>query len=87
MTSYHVPTPWGLGGSTIIKAHLPGRDTPVYIATLEQGMTRAANAAFLLRAVNNHDDLVALLQEASEYIDSYTLSARIKTALIKASQS
>lgn len=87
MSAYHVPTPWVLGGSATIKAHLPGRDTPVYIATLEQGMTRAANAGFLLRAVNNHDGLVALLREADGYLDGplcRALRNRIHNALIEA---
>lgn len=55
----HTPTPWHIAGKATIKH---GND--MWVGTLNQ-RHRAANAAFIVRAVNSHDALVKALQETS----------------------
>lgn len=66
MTELHTPTPWHHTG----KATLRGADGD-YIATLENNGRRAGNAAFIVRAVNAHDELVAALKEAIGELNDY----------------
>jgi hypothetical protein len=58
MNNERTPLPWSLGG----KATIRSANVPRYIATLENNSERAANAEFIIRAVNSHDDLVAALK-------------------------
>jgi hypothetical protein len=66
MSAAHTPTPWELGGKATIRSAV----TPRYVATLENNSERAANAAFIVRAVNNFDSLVAALKEADSWLDA-----------------
>jgi hypothetical protein len=95
--SDHTPTPWMLGGKASIKSQRRGYATD-YIATLEQGRDRAANAEFIVRAVNNFDDLIAALKEGIDALGyvlgcdigdparhkANTAFTRIETAIAKA---
>ncbi len=57
--STHTPTPWFIAGTGTIR-YGEGRDAG-WIATVHW-RNREANAEFLCRAVNAHDDLVAALE-------------------------
>ncbi len=59
----HTPTPWELRGA----ATLRGANGD-YVATLENNGRRAANAAFIIRACNSFDELVAALDGLSKAI-------------------
>ena len=65
----HTPLPWVVDGDAVITQHATKRGgyqmdgTPrVFIASMEDltisGAERAANAAFIVRACNAHDDLL-----------------------------
>ena len=61
MTTQHTPTPWAASGVTVYGSDGGARNT-VADTTCCGSMTREAdeaNAAFIVRAVNSHDALVA----------------------------
>lgn len=74
MTIQHTPTPWvatpigqGTNDFCIHAAGIPWQ--LAYLAANSQiDWPIEANAAFIVRAVNSHDDLVAALKEAREYV-------------------
>lgn len=62
-TGAHTELPWAVSECEI---YHPGSHTPVALA-LDAG-NGEANAAFIVQAVNSHDDLVAALQDAREFV-------------------
>lgn len=63
----HTPVPWAVSSSVLIIAPNDPRDFPVICNTMELGGPfgfpideAAANAAFIVRAVNSHASLVSL---------------------------
>jgi hypothetical protein len=75
MTAKHAPTPWEIAADGTFKA-----SNRRYVIVWEP-----ANAEFLVRAVNAHDDLVTALKEASLYVQSSSdCYARIRSTLDKA---
>lgn len=65
MSAEHTPTPWKVEKSGVIMdMH------EAVVGTLLERPTQSANAAFIVRAVNAHDDLVAALKEANKLCDS-----------------
>lgn len=96
MTTEHTPTPW--------KANLTHNEPCVYAGTgsgrgiaymqaentphIENSAERAANAAFIVRACNAHEDLVAALREAQAALNgapnTVGLHTQIDAALAKA---
>jgi len=63
----HTPTPWTVQqsdhvGGLLIKP-VPGQ----VVAQCDEGSEMEANAAFIVRAVNAHDDLVAALKNCAPY--------------------
>jgi hypothetical protein len=72
MSLQHTPTPWGVDGVYVERkgderlvtlancSHSPRIDIP----------TAKANAEFIVRAVNAHDDLLSALAAALEWIDA-----------------
>jgi len=68
--SEHTPTPWEACGKWVCEENDPGHN--VGICVCEDRATEAealANAAFIVKAVNNHDALVEMLKEASLQIE------------------
>jgi hypothetical protein len=59
MIAAHTPTPWRIG----IAGRVLGGDGLSVVS-----FNRKANAAFIVRAVNAHDDLVAALRKARNII-------------------
>ena len=57
MSAQHTPTPWHIAGQATIKA-----DKNNWIGSIHW-RNRAANAAFIVRAANCHDELVAALKD------------------------
>lgn len=79
MSDQHTPTPWyvyaGGGIRTMDEEYVP--------------LFQAANAAFIVRAVNAHDDLVAALTRIANHPwlgpeASYVMAKSAKAALAKA---
>lgn len=76
----HSPTPWTMfrerGGFTRIYG---GQGPPLVVATLIGGLdgdaacgpTTDANAEFICRAVNAHDDLIAALKALADFCEAY----------------
>lgn len=67
--SAHTPTPWYTGegkAARIVYAQhgFAVADATIYHARIEPVMEAEENAAFIVRACNAHDDLVAALQAA-----------------------
>ena len=76
MTSEHTPTPWKVDGASVRGAGGEWLFDEWFVP---------ANAEFIVRAVNAHDDLVSMLKEASLYVQSSSdCYARIRTTLDKA---
>jgi len=77
-TTQHTPTPWRVVSGTLIKDELmpfdrDERDTALIAST---GGTAAsdkaqANATFIVRACNSHEQLVALTRRAQEILAAY----------------
>jgi hypothetical protein len=72
----HTPTPWRTAeGAVSILVDLPDHAPQVTQKITDVNGTlsakeRIANAAFIVRAVNAHDDLVAALRDAIELIET-----------------
>jgi len=63
MSAEHTPTPWSLGGEHL-RTLIRGADaTIVAVRHRHDAKTHVANAAFIVRAVNCHADLVAALDK------------------------
>lgn len=110
METKHTKTPWKVTeDSTIIGSvtrnviaeccgYSDKASNGDYASIIEKQGTREANAAFIVRAVNAHDDLVAALEAAVRYVDDvseatifgdndhadYDLLDELRTALAKA---
>lgn len=73
MNAKHTPTPWKVGPHTVILSNEGGYPTAIAdIAIPIRGKgadyaEQQANAAFIVRAVNAHEELLALLKEVHEY--------------------
>ena len=84
MSAEHTPTPWYVAGGKTIRYGVKGAGGDGWIgkANWQNG---EANAEFIVRAVNAHDDLVSMLKEASLYVQSSSdCYARIRSTLDKA---
>jgi hypothetical protein len=87
MSSEHTPTPWYVAGGKTIRYGVKGAGGDGWIgkANWQNG---EANAEFIVRAVNCHDELVAVMKEARD--KGYTapwpdgLRDRINLAIAKA---
>ncbi len=72
----HTPTPWREGNSTEILVDYPGRPgKSLAVATVHTGLTHVlGNRAFIVRACNSHEALVAacraLAADMKELADS-----------------
>ena len=98
MKAKHTPTPWKTGDAdwrTIVgpatrwytQPFDPEERKLVGIATVDLSDNEAedsANAEFVVRAVNNHEALVKLLEEVVEYGESFDLRDRIEALLVEA---
>lgn len=65
MSEGHTQTPWVAGEDGSISEPLFGGD---WIADVRPHHNRDANAAFIVCAVNSHDDLVAALTYARRFL-------------------
>lgn len=72
----HSPTPWTSGSSAIFagKKCIGVTDCDSSTPNVER-----ANAAFIVRAVNAHDDLVAALKAAKSELEAYEQAATGET--------
>lgn len=95
MSTQHTPTPWTNPTDGGIKAPAEcttlrsGRKVPFRVCTMQDGdlETVRANAAFIVRACNAHDELVALLTDAHRALGGGHipgLPSKIRAALEKA---
>ncbi len=67
----HSPLPW-VFEDEYIRSHTGEIVADTYtMPTAEAGETMEANAAFIIKAVNNHDALVSAIREAESVIDGY----------------
>ena len=71
----HTPTPWGLNpddrpGMAWNVEIVEGDNPDMRIAFMANGRHSEANAAFIVKAVNNHDALVKALQGAMVVLES-----------------
>lgn len=86
----HTPTPWFLaakkrgGVKTVIMADEPEASSKYMMIVAEcvgisrgDGPVEGANAAFIVLAVNAHDDLVTALRKAREWADMATQYNRV----------
>lgn len=69
-TAAHTPTPWqynaaGKRDGTALWANLYQENNHEIIAHMDQG-NKLANAAFIVKAVNCHEELISLLKETRE---------------------
>ena len=60
MKTKHTPTPWLMAVNESEGFSLYGDNGKAYLATIGNYLNDEANAAFIVRAVNSHDKLVAL---------------------------
>jgi hypothetical protein len=67
MSAAHTPTPWAVDDRGLIHEPFFGGD--IFAQVYERN--REANAAFIVRAVNAHDDLVAALEDARGRLQVY----------------
>jgi hypothetical protein len=74
----HTPTPWELGSVTTVCLHtdeMIESPTDGFVAAGDdcdievKGTNAPANAAFIVRAVNAHDDLVKALEEIAAWAE------------------
>jgi len=83
----HTPTPWAAGGSVIEReGETIAQAFRMTGCPIDQPVV---NAAFIVRAVNSHDQLVAALREAIEIIQAIdqtdnTCDARIDVSEFRA---
>jgi hypothetical protein len=63
----HTPPPWGLDGSYVVAKFGPTIADCGKSPSLDHGVRRA-NADFIVKAVNNHDALVAALTLAEDIL-------------------
>src|ERR1700735_2276674 len=69
--SEHTPTPWILDGEHLRTIVRGAESTIIAVRHRLPAVTHAANAAFIVRAVNAHDDLVAALKETKASLSEY----------------
>ena len=88
--SAHTPGPWQVAGhgTTVDHTHERSRRPPVARCGLTHGLGPAgdedrANAEFIVRACNSHDELLAALRELTRAWDStqFPVSDRMDAAL------
>jgi len=85
MTTQHTPTPWRAIGFTI-ESHDYDHELVCRVSKSGGGTRIEANAAFIVRACNAHDELVAALESASRWLGAGSPKAarqRIIDALAK----
>jgi hypothetical protein len=73
----HTKTPWRLVGRATI------RDEDGWIATVER-RNRDANAAFIVRAVNCHAELVEALEACAKHRLLFSVRKKVEAAIAKA---
>lgn len=61
MSAAHTPTPWRIAGSAAIRTDTGHPPNDGWIGSVHW-RNRAANAEFIVRAANCHDDLVTALK-------------------------
>jgi len=86
MKTEHTPTPWKLWDGTKVYGHEhDGSDVSIVDSSSSflSPETSQANAAFIVRAVNCHEELVALLRECRHPGLSEDLYHRIEKAIAK----
>lgn len=66
----HTPTPWGISGNLLVSGDRHVQNNRVG-ATFNYRGNAKANAAFIVRAVNAHEALVAALAEVMEWIANW----------------
>jgi hypothetical protein len=67
MRAEHTPTPWRLAGQATLRTDIGHSPSDEWIGSVHW-RNRAANAEFIVRAANAHDDLVAALRKARNII-------------------
>lgn len=72
----HVPTPWKVHQDGKIIRSESGIDIAAVRVTPPEGADRLANAEFIVRAVNSHEQLVAACQEALARMPNWEAKAR-----------
>ena len=98
MNTSHTPGPWAIGKKYKSDIYTSGGGKLIARTVSSAGimsLATDADAAFIVRAVNAHDDLVAALQEALPYLDElYKLNTyagvtalKMRAAITKAIQS
>lgn len=60
MTTQHTPTPWFTTGGDLIQAKDAGC---ALLRMMSASQEKEANAAFIVKAVNNHEELLSILSE------------------------
>lgn len=78
MNAQHTPTPWHVGDGKAARIIYGQDGYAIADATVYHGRhggAEEANAAFIVRAVNAHDDLVAALRKARNAISEEVLAA------------
>ena len=63
----HTPGPWEIGGAWQCKIHESATQKVICSLPLDDDL---ANAAFIVRACNNHDDLLIALRQLVNYNDA-----------------
>jgi hypothetical protein len=69
----HTPTPWKFRRSDWMVVQQDGKNNWHIAEIKPQGMQTYANAAFIVRAVNAHEDLVAALKEGAECLQAVAI--------------
>lgn len=90
----HTPTPWKVHSARIVASKKRDKNDVYTIAQVMcfcsgefNGVEQKANAAFIVKAVNRHDDLVGALDEALEYFTGpVSVAGRLHAALAKAKE-
>lgn len=78
MTTSHTPTPWIAKFDEVIGAN--DRSVAVCGVELNENAIDQANAAFIVKAVNAHEALVAALERASNWFERDMTLPRSETA-------
>ncbi len=79
----HTPTPWRIVDDselTIADAH--GGSAIAYLNMDPNEKVRYADAAFIVRAVNAHDDLLAACKDALRKLDLVVMNAMITPSML-----
>jgi hypothetical protein len=82
--SHHTPTPWLVDEPWQIWAESIGEYVAITDVEGDGRTPYAANAEYIVRCVNSHDDLVEALQDLYEWLDSTQLGELPRASLSKA---